>query len=85
MLRTALIPATSGNAAVSGRMIDFLTNLDEHPAIIDANGVSPINGSNFTGSESLNAIRLGPNLLVFLDKLKRFRFIDAWESSIEQQ
>ncbi|WP_037312557.1 ABC transporter substrate-binding protein [Ruegeria halocynthiae] len=84
MVRTALIPATSKNAAVSGKMIDFLANLDKHPDIIDATGFSSIKGSNLTGGESLNTIKLGPNLLVFLDKLKRLRFIDAWESSIEQ-
>ncbi len=85
MLRTALIPATSDNVTLSGRMIDFLVNLDEHPEIIDLTGFSPINETRFAGNESLNAIKLGPNLLVFLDKIKRDRFIESWVSSVEQE
>lgn len=85
MLRTALIPASSDNVAVSGRMIDFLVNLHEHPDIIDATGFSPISEMQLAENDSLNAIRLGPNLLVFLDKLKRSRFVEAWESSVEQR
>lgn len=85
MLRTVLVPATSDNAAVSGRMIDFLVSLDAYPDILDATGFSPIGESELAGNEPINAIRLGPNLLVFLDKLKRTRFIEAWVSSIEQR
>lgn len=85
MLRTALVPTTSNNVVASGRMIDFLVSLDAHPDILDATGFSPISESELAGNESINAIRLGPNLLVFLDELKRIRFIEAWVSSIQQR
>ena len=85
MLRTALIPVTSNNVEASGKMIDFLLQLDQKPDLLDATGFSPISQEGLLGNGSLNAIRLGPNLLVFLDKLKRDRFIESWVSSVEQR
>ncbi|WP_424832523.1 extracellular solute-binding protein [Ruegeria sp.] len=81
MLRTAMIPSNAPSAELSGEFIDHLLEKSHGAAVmpltnpeLDLTRVEP----------SLNRIRLGPGLLVFLDQLKRRAFLSEWESAILQ-
>lgn len=80
MLRTAIIPANAQSPDLAGEFIDHLILA----ALTDA-GESyypfPKLISNI-GATSLRPIRLGPGLLVFLDDLKRRRFLQEWEAAV---
>jgi len=81
MLRTALIPVTAKRTDLAGLFIDHL--------IAQTNAAGPsllqLGGSNGQVDEnSLRRIRLGPGLLVYLDKFKRRSFVSEWQSAILQ-
>lgn len=82
MLRTALIPASATNVSGAGRMIDFLLRLDLRPDLVERSGFPAIPLSGSGGLDNTNSIHLGPSLLVFLDKLKRRKFLEYWSSSL---
>lgn len=84
MLRTALIPHTSKNVTVTGLMIDFLARLPSRPNVMAQTGLQSIEFDMEARNSSTQSIRLGPGLLVFLDKMKRKNFIHTWENSILQ-
>ncbi len=80
MLRTAVIPLNAQNPDLAGNFVDHL--------IISAwTGAGkpyfpfPDLASD-TAATSLRPIRLGPGLLVFLDDLKRRRFLQEWEAAV---
>ncbi len=81
MLRTALIPANAPSPGLARDFVDHLLARSfgpqakplTHPAI-DLQRIET----------SLNRIRLGPGLLVFLDQLKRAAFLAEWESAVLQ-
>lgn len=82
MLRTALIPKNAVSAELSGDFIDHLME--------KSHGVDPIPLTNAQldlsrVEPSLNRIRIGPGLLVFLDQLKKRTFLAEWESAILQE
>lgn len=85
MLRSAVIPSHAENPDLGGRFIDhlILTSWTEIGA-----GYDPFPRFEPQASRqdtSLRPIRLGPGLLVFLDKLKRERFLTQWEDSIDRR
>ena len=84
MLRTALIPVGAKNKDGAGRMIDFLARLSERDDLTQQTGLPPIAEPDEAASSVLRPIRLGPGLLVFLDKLRRENFVRSWTSSIQQ-
>ena len=85
MLRTALIPTTAVNTQDAGAMIDFLANLKSRADLTVASGLPPIDAHVVEVEKVLRPIRLGPGLLVFLDRLKRENFLRSWEASISQE
>ena len=85
MLRTALIPSTAENLPEARSMVDFLVTLNSRPDLIEQSGLPPIDEARLRANNSLRPIRLGPGLLVFLDRLKRQNFLRSWTSSIEQE
>ena len=85
MLRTALIPATAENPEAAGKMIDFLISPETQSTLADLTGLPPVHREEQEESNALRRIRLGPGLLVFLDKLRRETFLRNWEASITQQ
>lgn len=85
MLRTALIPATAQNDRAAQTMIDFLTTLKAHPDLTERTRLPPIDEAALQSNTALRPIRLGPGLLVFLDRLRREKFLESWENSIVQQ
>lgn len=84
MLRTALIPKTARNKGDAGRFIDFLLELRKHPTLLEKTGLSPIGNDALLQSTLARPIRLGPGLLVFLDKFRRENFLRSWSSAIIQ-
>jgi iron(III) transport system substrate-binding protein len=84
MLRTALIPKGAKNKAAAGKMIDFLVRLSARPDLTSQSGLPPIAEPTQPAGSVLRPIRLGPGLLVFLDRLRRENFITSWTSSLQQ-
>jgi len=85
MLRTVLIPKTAANPVQSGLMIDFLAELNSRPYLTELTNLPPINRDELEANSAARPIRLGPELLVFLDRLKKETFVRSWVSSIEQE
>lgn len=84
MLRTALMPKTSRQPGLGGLFIDFLIDAGNRDLIDQQDGLPPINGDMFKKHQHYRPIALGPGLLVFLDKIKRKRFIEAWTEALLQ-
>lgn len=85
MLRSAIIPQTAISVREAGLMIDFLTQMQRRPDLVQQTGLPPVVlGDVGTGEGIVRPIRLGPGLLVFLDKMRRDTFLRSWVSSIEQ-
>ncbi|MCV3271550.1 ABC transporter substrate-binding protein [Roseobacter sinensis] len=85
MLRTALIPQTAQAPEAAGQMIDFLAGLRLRPDLLAATGLPPVVSGAGADESVIRPIRLGPGLLVFLDRLRRDTFLRSWVSSIEQE
>ncbi len=85
MLRTVLIPRNARNIVQSGFMIDFLATLKLRPNLTKLTSLPPIDASQLQATSAARPIRLGPGLLVFLDRLKKQNFLKNWESSMEQE
>lgn len=85
MMRTALIPIASQRPDLAGKMIDFLLKLDSRQDLVALSGLQPVTNGNLQEDKKTRPIRLGPGLLVFLDRLRKENFIRNWESSIYQE
>ncbi len=85
MLRTALIPKNAENPVEAGLMIDFLAELNQRPELTELTSLPPINPAQLRENSAARPIRLGPGLLVFLDRLKKQNFLKNWVSSMEQE
>jgi iron(III) transport system substrate-binding protein len=84
MLRSALIPNNAQNPENAGLMIDFLSQLIKYPELTARTGLPPIDSTAMESRNTTRQIRLGPGLLVFLDKMRRENFLRGWVSSISQ-
>ena len=85
MLRSAVIPVTARSVADSGAMIDFLASLSTRPDLAAQTGLPPVEKLRPDEAPERRPIRLGPGLLVFLDKMRRETFLRSWTSSMEQR
>ena len=85
MMRTALVPKNAENPQIAARMIDFLLAPSTQAILAQTTGLPPIFTTTPEAEKALRPIRLGPGLLVFLDRLKRQAFIRNWENSIQQK
>ena len=85
MLRTALIPQTAVATEEAGRMIDFLAGMRSRPELAAQSGLPPVDlDESDANAAVVRPIRLGPGLLVFLDRMRRDTFLRSWVSSVEQ-
>jgi len=92
MSRTAFVPAGAAHPELGERFVSFLLSMEGQRAIAERSALLPIADvplpADTVGSITALAeadflpIRLGPGLLTWLDRLKRARFIDAWEASM---
>lgn len=85
MLRTALIPTKAQNLGPARAMVDYLVTLNTRPAEALKSGLPPIDEAKLAANNAMRPIRLGPGLLVFLDRLKRETFLRSWSNAILQQ
>lgn len=84
MQRSVLIPKSSLSPELAGNFIDHLLNLAWHTTDNQVYPFPRISSVTTDSSYPHLPIRLGPGLLVFLDNLKRQRFIKEWEDSVIQ-
>jgi len=90
--RTALIPEQAPDPRLGGLFLDYLLSLRGqrvvarqsylfalHPAL---HGPGTANNLRARADGPLRPIRLGPALLVYLDPMKRARFLDEWRASV---
>ncbi len=83
MVRTALIPAASDNAAAAADFIDFLLSEEGQRIIAHEAILSPALPDE--AETTLLPVRLGPGLLVYLDALKRRAFLSEWASAVAER
>ncbi|OIQ28917.1 MAG: ABC transporter substrate-binding protein [Alphaproteobacteria bacterium MedPE-SWcel] len=82
MMRTAFIPKTSKAPELAGMFIDHLIARGWEAA---PGAVSVSEEDAWTGeAQALRRIRMGPGLLVYLDRLKKAAFLSEWSSAILQ-
>jgi len=84
MQRSVLIPKTSTRPQLAGSFIDHLLRLAWQSNDTSVYPFPRVSLYSAKSRQSLVPIRLGPGLLVFLDSLKRRRFIEEWEDSVLQ-
>ncbi|MGI9369183.1 MAG: ABC transporter substrate-binding protein [Ruegeria sp.] len=81
MLRTSLIPKNAPSPELSGQFIDHMMETAH------GNDAQPLTHPSLNLSQiesSLNRIRIGPGLLVYLDQFKKRAFLSEWENAILQ-
>lgn len=93
MSRIAVITKRAKNPIAAGRFIDFLLSrtgqeLIAGPASLyalrtDINGEATAKTLQETSNGPLIPIRLGPGLLVYLDRLKRKDFLARWQRTMD--
>lgn len=66
-------------------MIDFLARLNTRPDLTEKTGLPPVSSDIGQLNNAMRPIRLGPGLLVFLDRLQRDTFLRSWSNSMEQE
>ncbi len=84
-MRTVLISTEVTNEVEAEAMVDFLVTLERRPKLVAASGLPALDADALADNAALRPIRLGPGLLVFLDRLKRQNFLRNWEASITQE
>jgi len=84
MLRTVLIPTTAKRPVLAGQFVDHLIRAAWVNETRDDYPFPDINRDPLASNASLRPIRMGPGLLVYLDKLKKRRFLKEWENAILQ-
>ncbi|AZV77290.1 ABC transporter substrate-binding protein [Parasedimentitalea marina] len=84
MLRTAVILTTAQEPDLAGDFVDHLLDAAwNSPIVVEY----PFHRYPTTGTAQnvpFRPIQLGPGLLVFLDHLKRKRFLSEWHSTVQQ-
>lgn len=81
--RTALIPRSAVNVAEARRFLDYLLSPRGQEVLAREARILPIRTDVERQSHPVGALRpvpLGPGLLVYQDRLKRARFLDAWRA-----
>lgn len=72
---TVVMPKGGANLRAARTVLQALHGVEAKPALAEAGFSYP---ADFVASDSLQAIELGPELLVFRDTIKRSKFLDIW-------
>jgi len=72
---TALIPEKARNRSTAGDVVDFLLS-DRADRALEEVGLT--RSRDLDTMKNVQFIELGPELLVYLDAVKRSRFLDTW-------
>jgi iron(III) transport system substrate-binding protein len=81
LLRTAFVPVGAGQPALGGQLLDFML-APQGRALMGVAGLPPLDQAALT--PHLRPIRLDPGLLVYLDRIKRLRFLAEWDAAMTQ-
>jgi two-component system sensor histidine kinase TctE len=94
MSRAALIPRLARQPDLGGMFIDYLVSTRGQETIARRALLYPLNALAYKAIEAtgqgqllagpLRPLALGPALLVFLDPMKRARFIASWQQVVLQ-
>lgn len=79
---TALIPEKARNRATAGDVVDFLLS-DRADIALEQIGLT--RPQDLAAMKNVQLIELGPELLVYLDAVKRSRFLDTWFQLVIQE
>ena len=84
LLRTALIPRSAPNPDRGAAFLDFLLSPQGQRLVAEAAGLPPIDEGALAAGQHLRPIRLDPGLLVYVDPIKRQRFLREWTAAVIQ-
>ncbi len=84
MLRTVLIPTTAKDPVRAGLFLDHLLRSGNAENFTGPRILPPLRDPDLRDTSDFGPIRLGPALLVYLDKLNRSAFLETWSNSVEQ-
>lgn len=84
MLRSALIPVDADASDAAGQFIDFLLSDTGRTLLRERAGLPPLPVGDAARPPSSRPIKLGPGLLVFLDRLKKKHFLQTWMDATQQ-
>jgi len=82
LLRTVLITKTAERPDLGGAFLDFLFSPQGRILIRDKAGLPPIDEPALAAGQHLRPIRLDPGLLVFVDRIKRAKFLAEWNAAL---
>ena len=85
MLRSALIPKNAQQPQLAGLFIDHLLSSSLDASKAEDFPFPTLQRDVLEQETALRPIRLGPGLMVYLDRLKRKNFLKAWENAILQK
>ena len=83
LLRSALVPINSKNNNNAVTFLNFLLSSDGQK-FLEKKGMYSVSNKKIIQQGNIRPIRLDTGLLVFLDKLKRKRFLKEWNEAIFQ-
>mgnify|MGYP003706676091 FL=1 len=83
LLRSAIIPKNSKNKANANIFLKFLLSKPGQK-ILEKKGMLSIKNKKIFKKGNIKLIRLDTGLLVYLDKLKRERFLSEWNEALFQ-
>lgn len=84
LLRTALIPRSAPSPDLAAAFLDFLLSGTGQQVMAQKAGLPAIDEAALAADQSLRPIRLDPGLMVYLDPLKRRRFLAEWSAALRQ-
>ena len=84
LLRTALIPRNAERPDEGRVFLDFLLSEAGQSMIATETDLPPLDGAALANQPHLRPIRLDAGLLVFVDPLKRQKFLNEWTSAVVQ-
>lgn len=84
MLRTALIPRSSASPVQAGTFLEHILAIAWQGKAAESFDFERPSRASSAETASYRHIRLGPGLLVHLDRLKKQSFLQAWENTVIQ-
>ncbi|NND48651.1 MAG: ABC transporter substrate-binding protein [Rhizobiales bacterium] len=82
LLRTALIPRAAQNPDLGSAFLDFLLSAQGRRIIGERTSLPPLDEEALAAQPHLRPIRLDPGLLVYVDPLKRRKFLNELDAAL---